>query len=351
MRLSRRITLLVVPLFFGGCGYVHFGRLPREAGGDPALRRSYTDLALEQKILKQELALSRKETDTLRAALDRAGGGAAASAPDLTPQLARTTKKLEQLQASYSALKNEQTAADAVTTSIHTRITTLEEENTRLRHDLDAARMQNASLAEQLKTSVAETQSAQAQVAHLNTDLVAQKEARERAERVTTALRAQLEAVMARSGRAGDTTSSINDRASALGEATNHNSTPVALDALQKAKAPPSGAVPIAELRTSLTRARAVADAGKTRTDGTGAPGDTDAATAPVVDPSAAGPAATAAKAAAPRTYDVQPGDTLEQIAARVYGATDQWVKIYSANSALLTAHQGLKPGMKLQIP
>jgi nucleoid-associated protein YgaU len=53
----------------------------------------------------------------------------------------------------------------------------------------------------------------------------------------------------------------------------------------------------------------------------------------------------------AARVHVVEPGDTLEKISKRYYGAADRWAKIYEANVTTLSASQGLKPGMKLQIP
>ncbi len=83
-----RVLVSVLPLIvFSGCGYVHFGRLPK-VNGDAALQQANFDLGTQQKILKQELALARKETDTLRNALERAEG-----APPERPRWRNSSKQ------------------------------------------------------------------------------------------------------------------------------------------------------------------------------------------------------------------------------------------------------------------
>jgi hypothetical protein len=73
MRFARAAFLLIVSIVLTGCGYVHFGRLPSAPQGDAALATAYSDLTTEHKILKQELALARKEGDALRIALEHTG--------------------------------------------------------------------------------------------------------------------------------------------------------------------------------------------------------------------------------------------------------------------------------------
>ena len=75
MRLSR---LLLIPLLglLAGCNYVHFGRLPT-AASDPAVAQENADLRSEKKLLQQELALTRREGETLRAALEAGRAGTA----------------------------------------------------------------------------------------------------------------------------------------------------------------------------------------------------------------------------------------------------------------------------------
>lgn len=54
---------------------------------------------------------------------------------------------------------------------------------------------------------------------------------------------------------------------------------------------------------------------------------------------------------AAPTTYVVEKGDTLEKIAKKVYGETKRWPKIYKANKALLRNANRVYPGQRLTIP
>jgi nucleoid-associated protein YgaU len=61
--------------------------------------------------------------------------------------------------------------------------------------------------------------------------------------------------------------------------------------------------------------------------------------------PSAPTPSATPA----PRTYTVQPGDTLPAIAQRLYGHADKSARIAAANG--LTGADPVAPGRQLVIP
>lgn len=368
MRHLRALGPICSALLLTGCGYVHFGRLPVSQAGDATLQQAYSDLGLEQKILKQELALARKENETLRAALERGGGAPAVS--EAARQLEATARELAALRVSYSKLQGER-ASTAVQTATSS---TLEQENSRLKKELDVSRAENATLADRLKASVAENQQTQAALDQLHQDLRSQQRARERAEQATRALRAQLDAVMA---RAGQTTPPKSDSAEPASAA--QNASPLA--SLQLAREPASGTAPTFELRTNMARIRAAAAASAGGTEPSIVP---ETGTAPAIVPvptpqppsvatptpsrslptvesastpartEVAGPAVSAptpAPAAKTRTYAVQPGDTLEKIAARFYGSADQWTKIYGANTELLTASQGLKPGMELKVP
>ena len=399
MRLSRVLALSLPLLTLSGCGYVHFGRLPKASVSDATLQRAYTDLTVEQKVLKQELILAHKETDALRAALERAGSSPQTATPEIARQLEETTRELATLRASYAKLRAERTGPAAPATSVADAklaeteqqlaavkqdYEQLQNETAKLRRELSSAREDNAALARQLTNSVAEAQEAQATVGQLNTELASQKRARERAEQATIALRAQLEAVMARAERAESARTAAPTlaptEAAAAPEITG-STTPAAqpsggsaLTALQGAKAPASGAVPTVELRTSAERIRAAAAAAgsttpitiesmptgtsSTTTEPASAEGPkttnaTDAATIHTTPTTTANLSASPEPSAAPvaRTYTVQRGDTLEKIATRFYGAADQWNKIYAANAEALATSQGLKPGMELQIP
>lgn len=318
MALVRSTLALGGLLLLSGCGFVHFGRLPQgpAAGGDAAMAEAYTNLATEHKILKQELVLARKEGDTLRATLDRAGS----SSPELVARLEETTRELTALRASHARLLasrgGDDPAAKSQLAEIEEKLATslrnytqLQEENARLRQDVDRVRSENIVLAEQLKTAVARHDQAQAALAQLNTELLAQREARVRAEQSSSAAQAQLVAVMAnRSGGSAPLTAARESSADAAA-------------GLQLPKAPPAGAA--ADLRINTERLRS------------------GAVSSPTPDPAAK----------PPRTHTVEPGDTLEKLALKYYGAPDRWRRIYEANEALLSNGRPLTAGMRLTIP
>jgi len=52
-----------------------------------------------------------------------------------------------------------------------------------------------------------------------------------------------------------------------------------------------------------------------------------------------------------PRTYKVQPGDTLSRIAKAVYGDSGKWEKIYTANQDKMRNENDLKAGQTIIIP
>ncbi len=319
MRLARTLLAILVPLALTGCGYVHFGRMPTPMAGqgDAAMAAAYTNLATEHKILKQELALARKEGDALRSALDRSGSGSAGvSAAEVSARLSDTTRELAALRASYAKLQGERTGAvadgspaavAAAKSELEEKLavslrnfTELQEENARLRTEVTRTRADNESLTEKLKAAAIQAERTQATLAQLNTDLIAQKEARARAEQAAESVRAQLGTVLA------------------------HGSAVVAAgsrepSALQIAKAPPAGASPTAELRLDTEQVRRPAEPG------------------------------TSVKAR--RTHVVLAGDTLEKIAQQYYGTSDRWRALYDANLPLLKNGQSLRVGMELLIP
>lgn len=307
MRSVRIFFALVVTLFSTGCGYVHFGRLPTPVAGpgDAALAAAYTNLATEHKILKQELALVRREGDSLRNALDRSGGAAGLPvAADLTARLNETSRELAALRASYAKLQSERGSAPAdpatanlARTELEEKLATslrnytqLQEENSRLRTEVSRTREENLSLADQLKAAALQAERTQSIVAQLNTDLIAQKEARARAEQAADAVRTQLSTVMA------------------------HGNT-----GLQTAKAPPADSSSTVELRVNTEQLLT-----------TGAP---DAA------------------GATRRIHVVQAGDTLEKIATKYYGAPERWRSLYDANRGQLGNGEPIRIGMELQVP
>lgn len=58
-----------------------------------------------------------------------------------------------------------------------------------------------------------------------------------------------------------------------------------------------------------------------------------------------------ASQTAQPKTYTIQPGDTLESIALEIYGKRSVAFKIYQQNRDLLKNANYIRPGMKLQLP
>lgn len=325
MRAFRVFMVLAWLCLLPGCGYIHFGRYPRgnPTAGDTATAQAYSNLLTEHKILKQELVLARKEGDALRSAME--GSSRGSGSPELVAQLNTTTRELAALRASYARLQSERVASPAdpaaparfseleekLAASLR-NYTQIQEENAQLRTDLTRTRAENTTLAEQLKSSLAQTEQAQAALSQLNTELLAQKDARARAEQAAAAIRAQLSAVV--SARPGT-------EAPALTGARESAATSVA--ALQLAAAPPAALPARAELRTNAERIRV---------------------TPP---PAASSPADGPIR----RVHVVQQGDTLEKIARKYYGAPERWSRIYAANNDLLRDGRPLKPGMELEIP
>lgn len=345
-RCSFRLLLVVSVLAVtAGCHYVHFGA-PERFRTDAQLATENSDLRVEKKLLQQELAIARKEGETLRAALDRPQE----AAPELVARLNETTRELAELRASYARLQSErerlQKNAPAVATSsastaaleqiaaLKTKLgetedqlanalrtyTALQEENNRLRTSIDQARAENATLTARVETITAENNEAQSALAQLNTELLAQKEARAQAEQRSEALRAQLLAMA--------------------------NATPAAA---------PAATTSLAAARESTaTGAREIE--GVLRTPVLAA--DSSAGAMLSVDtaklrnqPPATAPATPAPAVKPPRMYVVQEGDTLEKIARKFYGRPDRWSLLYAANNALLSGGRPLRPGQELEIP
>ena len=330
MRFSRALFAVVPLLMLSGCGYVHFGRLPEAAapaGGDP-MGSAYSALSTEHKILQQELALARKEGDALRAALD--GRTDPAASADLTKRLNETARELATLRANYAKLQAARGGAtlapdpalqakladteEKLATSLRS-YTQIQEENARLRTEVTQTREENSTLTAQVKTVTAQNVEAQAALAQLNTELLAQKDARARAEQLAESARTQLGAVVAARDAAPATLSSARE-ASAPSTA-----------ALRMNAAPPTDRPVSAELRVSPERLRAAAEK-----------------TAAAKNPPPAVPEAV-------RIHVVVAGDTLEKLAKKYYGNSSQWNLIYFANNAQLSGGRPLKPGMQLEIP
>lgn len=316
MRPFRTTLLLALVPLFSGCGYVHFGRLPEaSAMGDLRAAETITNLTTENKLLKQELALVRRESDTMRVAIEQ--GGTAAS-PEITRRLTESAQELAALRVSYAKLQAERDLMpagpggvsavrlneleDKLANSLRS-YTQLQEENARLRTDLARERAENSSLSEQLKISMTQTEQAQASLTQLNTELLAHRDARLRAEQNAAATRAQLNAIVASGNLAG----------------ARDSAAPVAAG-LQIPNPSPSSSSVNAELRTNPDRLQPA-------------------------------PASSVSAPAGKVTYTVKEGDTLEKIARQHYGEATAWTKIYLANNAQLRDGRPLRPGMELEIP
>ena len=325
-------TLTLVALAnLTGCGYVHFGRLDRPAAStNPELVAQNTDLKIEKKILQEELALARREGDALRSALESRG-----SDTEIAAKLRETTRELATLRADYARLQADRGPAANITSSaaanqaaleqiadLRTRLNTTqnsltqsarrqdaaEQENARLRQQLDDARRENRALADQVQSLTLQNEQAVAALSQLNTELLAQKNARQVAEDRARATQTQLQMVLAKPRDSAPVTSLADARQSTAGSAREVDAT------LQLAVDSDANATAI--LRTSPERLQQAA-----------------ASEAPVSH------------------YVVEEGDTLEKIALKYYGRADQWRKIYAANNVLLRGGRPLKPGMKLEIP
>lgn len=328
--LTATVTLVALANLTG-CGYVHFGRLDRPAAStNPELVEQNTDLKIEKKILQEELALARREGDALRSALESRG-----SDTEIAAKLRETTRELATLRADYVRLQADRGPAANITSSaaanqaaleqiadLRTRLNTTqnsltqsarrqdaaEQENARLRQQLDDARRENRALADQVQSLTLQNEQAVAALSQLNTELLAQKNARQVAEDRARATQTQLQMVLAKPRDSAPVTSLADARQSTAGSAREVDAT------LQLAVDSDANATAI--LRTSPERLQQAA-----------------------------------ASEAAVSHYVVEEGDTLEKIALKYYGRADQWRKIYAANNVLLRGGRPLKPGMKLEIP
>lgn len=342
----RAAVALASILTLSGCGYVHLGRLPEAAPSDSQLTVAYSNLSTEHKMLQQELVLARKEGDALRNALENRSSDGGAAAAELTARLNETSKELATLRANYAKLQADRSASPSAGGDAELRsqlsateeklassmrnYTQLQEENSRLKTDLDRTRTENVSLSAQVKTATAQYEQTQAALAQLNTELLAQKAARSRAEQQAAATSAQLSAVMAQSSDKPASLSSA--RAASAGDATVINA-PVTITASTATSASPT-----AELRTNPARLRTAGSSADTAAVST-APTPAPAARLDVQD------------RISTHLYIVQAGDTLEKIAKKFYGDTTRWTRIYVQNNSQLSGGRPLKPGMQLEIP
>lgn len=208
------VPLLLAVFLLSGCGYVHVGRLPEPTAtviGDEKLLKENGDLRLEKKMLQQELALTRSQGDALRMAIEnRAADGD--TSKRLAEKLNESTRELATLRANYAKLQTERASAPAELAALQSKLgateeklagslrnyTQLQEEIGRLRTEVDQTRTENLALTEKVKVVTAQNEQAQAALAQLNTDLLAQKEQRTRVEQDAATLRTQLESANTR---------------------------------------------------------------------------------------------------------------------------------------------------------
>ena len=303
-RMRSAFALSGLALLISGCAHGPGGA--SRSKDAVALASENADLRTERKMLQQELANARKESDALRAAID---AHAAPSTSEIAIRLDDARRELATLRANYASLQSERDRLQALSgrseteatitaleqvSQLKTKLadaedklaaslrnyTQLQDQDANLRRQVATLRSENDQLAKEAQDAGATNERNQAALERLTADLAAEKDARARAEQIALSLRNQLKIVTAQ-----DT------------------------------------------------------------------PAASAQATAPAASTEAPKPADAAAPPATPRTYVVQAGDTLESIAQRLYGASERWTTIYAANEALLGGDRALKAGTTLTIP
>lgn len=324
-RLRFPAGLLLAPLLLlSGCAYVHFGRIPPT---NDALEQQNFDLRMDKDILKQELVIARKEGDALRSTLDASANGA--DVATLTKRLAEAARDIGAMRvkverassggnirvaqggAEIALLRRQLDVAQEGAASAQRDAEALRAENRDLRRQLDAQKDQNLALAAQVQGLSTDSARLRAAIADLNSELLAQKQARNQAEQAAAAARDQLHTVLA---------------------------------AAQANAAPVQPATSFGNLREGMVSGAAAMD-GSSKAVVTVAPDGSASVMLRAHAPDRSTPASGS------RTYVVQSGDTLESIAKKFYGTTERWNWIYAANNALLRDNRPLRPGMQLVIP
>ncbi|MBI5381570.1 MAG: LysM peptidoglycan-binding domain-containing protein [Opitutae bacterium] len=368
---ARASAVVLVVLTLSGCGYVHLGRRPPT---DATLLQENADLRMEKKLLQQELVIVRKEGETLRKTLAAAPTDGSATS-ELAAKLETATRELATLRGDYAKLQEERAAqlaapraADpaaenalkgqlaAVENKLATALrdyTKLQEDNTQLRQEIAVARQENQTLNARVKDLTIQNERTQAAMAQLNTELLAQKDARAQAEQATEALRSQLHAVVTQA-RSPDKAPTLADSR----ESTASSARAIEGAGLRVPNLPATDGPPTATLSTNPERVQAAAAAMKQATPppATPAPAQTPAK----VEPAPAGKAAKSPTITAEvmlpvrveaRIHQVTQDETLDSIARKYYNNPERWRLIYAANNALLRDGRPLKPGMELVIP
>lgn len=408
--------LIPAVLALCGCGYVHFGRLPPTITtivGDEQLLKENSDLRVEKKMLEQELAIARAQGDALRMAIEnRAADGE--TSKQLIARLNESTRELALLRASYVELKTSRGGAAAAgddAVELQTKLAAVEQslsasrrthailqkEVARLRDDVAQARDENSALTSQVKTITAQNEDARAALAQLNTELLAQKEARGQAEADAETFRTELQAVAPNSSALARYRLGAASEARLLAPepATNSSALKHQLDLLQSkvealesdrakfnaaaaAVLAGSAAGPTAQARSGpqpVSTSAAPSPAGVTRSPtvvaeasridlGASSASEDTGATARAAGPAGAGSVnatlvtsaasrvgAGRREAADERTHIVASGDTLAKISIAYYGTPARWGDILSANRDALGEENKLIVGRTLRIP
>lgn len=320
---------------FSGCGYVHFGRNDAPAAANSILVVENTDLRTEQKILKQELDLARKEGQALRDALENRHL-TTGDQSELANRLREVTAELGTVRASYAKLQAQRSQSvsgtmgstdnfgaaeqianlktelgiskDKLAQSLRA-MAPLQQENAQLREEVDRVRHENAGLTQKVQVLTSQNEQVTAALTQLNNELLAQKVARQRAEDAATASKDQLKLVLARQ----PDTEATSLSAARLSSAHSAND----LDATIRMGESATTTTPAAVLRTSPERLQQTT----------------------VNDSKEA------------QYHVVVEGDTLEAIAKQYYGKTTAWRSIYAANNSLLRGGRPIRVGMRLVIP
>jgi len=310
---------------------IHFGRhnVPASSG----LVDENTDLRIEKKILKQELLLAYKEEQALRQALENRQTGRSNDS-QLGRQLQEANRELSDLRNNLSRLKTERPRLSDSSERMNgfeaveqiARLKTqlaisegkvdqtlesyaqLKRENAQLREEVRRVRSTNAGLAQQVQSLSLHNEGVASALSQLNRELLAQTDARRRAEEQSDSYQTQIKLILDQ--KSSEASSLTTARQSSATTADDD------LDASLRLAQSSEQAAPTAVLRTSPERIR---QAG--------------------------------ANAAEIRYHIVAAGETLENISELYYGTSEEWRKIYAANHTQLRNGRSRMAGMKLIIP
>lgn len=350
-------SLLLLPavLLMAGCGYVHVGRLPDATApvtnlGDDKLLKENSDLRLEKKILQQELALTRAQGDALRTAIENRTADGDTSRR-LAEKLTQTSRELADLRNSYVQLKAERATAAAAIASDDPSILkarlgeteeklavavrtsqALQQEVDQLKTAVARSRAENLTLAAQARVATAQSEQAQAALAKLNLELVAQKDARVRAEQDAETLRNELRVVAPNSSVLAQL------RTGTAADARSLSPEPAAESSSSAAG---SGDKPVAVRTAATNSSRSSAPRITLQPSGINATFVTNTS----------GSRADSGAADSSRVHTVAGGDTLAKISTRYYGTPSRWNDILSANRDTLGENNSLVIGRTLRIP